>query len=186
MNPADPAQASTTSDQPGQGRRNRRRTSLAWAFAAFVLLGATSALMVYEALFRPGPELVVLGPEGEELMRLSLRGDPTWEVRWTDRATGTSVRDVFALRDGRMVLTDALTPRLDVAGLEGRLERGELRDDGDGGYWIAGIDEPIAGGRYTLEIGDDRAPTTLAHGAVEHDLSAWRPGRLLRIETRVP
>jgi hypothetical protein len=50
------------------------------------------------------------------------------------------VRDVFAWRDGTMLLTDQLTPLIDIAGLGHTPGRGDLRDDGDGGYWIAGID----------------------------------------------
>ena len=142
--------------------------------------------MVYEALFRPGAELLVLSTEGDEILRLALRGDPTWEVRWVHSVAGIVVRDVFAWRDGRMLLTDSLTPRLDVAGLGHTPGRGELQDDGDGGYWIAGIDEPIPGNGYWLRAGSASAPTVLVHGASEYDLSSAYAGERLLLKVVSP
>lgn len=156
------------------------------AGVAFVVLGVSAALMAYEALFRPGPELVVRTEAGAEVVRLPLRTDPTWEVRWTHSVAGIVVRDIFAWRDGRMLLTDTLTPQLDVAGLGHTPGRGELRDDGDGGHWIAAIDEPVAGGAYWLRVGSERAPTVLVHGAREVDLTATHAGERLRLEVHVP
>ena len=156
------------------------------AGAGFVLLGVSAALMAYEALFRPGPELVVSTDDGIEVVRLPLRTDPTWEVRWTHSVAGIVVRDIFAWRDGRMLLTDTLTPQLDVAGLGHIPGRGELRDDGDGGHWIAGIDEPMPGGAYWLRVGSEHAPTVLVHGAREFDLTSTHAGARLRLEVREP
>jgi hypothetical protein len=157
------------------------------ASVGFVLLGISAALMVYEALFRQGPELVVsrVG-DGSEVVRLPLRHDPTWEIQWTHSVAGIVVRDIFAWRDERMLLTDTLTPLLDVAGLGHSPGRGELRDDGDGGYWIAAIDEPIAGNAYTLRVGGAAAPTVLVHGARSYPLSDDHAGARLRLEVDTP
>ena len=157
-----------------------------WAGAAFVLLGISAALMAYEALFRPGPELLVVSADGDEVARISLRTDPTWEVRWVHSVAGIAVRDIFAWRDGHMLLTDSLTPRLDVAGLGHTPGRGELRDDGEGGHWIAGIDEPVPGGRYWLRVGSEAAPTVLVHGSREYDLTREHAGERVLLQVRVP
>ena len=168
------------------GRRAARLPLLVLGAAAFVLLGVSSALMIYDRLFRPGPELVVTTEGGVELLRLPLRGDPTWEVRWVHSVAGIVVRDIFAWRDGRMLLTDSLTPLLDVAGLGSTPGRGDLRDDGEGGFWIAGIDETIPDATYRLRVGSAAAPTTLVHGAREVDLSAEHAGERVRISVAVP
>ena len=173
--------------QPGRrGRRRRRLPLLVWVAAAFVLLGISAALMAYEALFRPGPELLVVSAEGHEVARIPLRTDPTWEVRWVHSVAGIVVRDIFAWRDGRMFLTDSLTPQLDVAGLGHTPGRGELRDDGEGGYWIAGIDEPVPGGSYWLRVGSKTAPTVLVHGAREYDLTQAHAGERVLLKVRTP
>ncbi len=142
--------------------------------------------MVYDALFRVGPELVVRTDSGADVVRVPLRTDPTWEVRWTHSVAGIVVRDIYAWRDGRMLLTDSLTPLLDVAGLGHTPGRGTVRDDGDGGYWIADIDEPVSGDTYVLRVGSERAPTHLVHGARTFDLSAEHAGARLRIAVETP
>lgn len=152
----------------------------------FLLLGIGSAFMVYDALLRPGPLLIVVDEGGAEVLRLPLRGDPTWEVRWTHSVASIVVRDIYAWRDGRMVLTDSLSPYLDVAGL-GHVEgRGDLRDDGDGGAWIADIDEPVQGNAYWLRVGDHPASVVMVHGSRAFDLSRDHAGQRLHIRVENP
>jgi hypothetical protein len=155
---------------------------------ALVAAAAGAAWLWYEAFVRPGPVLTVTlegladDAPGDEVVRIALRDDPTWEVRWQHSVAGILVRDVFAWRDGQMLLTDTLTPQLDVAGLGHTPGRGELRDDGAGGYWIAGIDEPIRGNAYWIRIGSERAPTELVHGGRRYELSVAHPSVRARIE----
>ncbi|MDF1522161.1 MAG: DUF1850 domain-containing protein [Trueperaceae bacterium] len=142
--------------------------------------------MAYDVLLRPGPELVVITDAGEELVRVSLKTDPTWEYVWTHSVAQVRVRDVFAYRDGTMLLTDQLTPLIDIAGLGHTPGRGDLRDDGDGGYWIADLDVPIAGNVHRFIIGTERAPTTLVHAGRSFELTATHPGVHARIEVIEP
>lgn len=159
--------------------------------AAFLALGASAFLLAYDLFLRPGPVLLVTleptgdGP-GETIARVPLRDEPTWEIRWRHSVAGIVIRDVFAWRDGQMLLTDTLTPQLDVAGLGHTPGRGTLRDDGAGGYWIADMDEPIRGNAYWVRIGSERAPTVLVHGAREFPLSASHPSVRARIEVVEP
>lgn len=152
----------------------------------FLLLGVSALFTAYDAFLRPGPELVVTSEAGAVLVRVPLRGDPTWEVQWRHSVAGILVRDIFAWRDGRMLLTDTLTPQLDVAGLGHIPGRGELRDDGAGRYWIAGIDEPIPGNAYLVRIGSAQAPTVLVHHGREFPLSVAHAGERVRIEVVTP
>jgi hypothetical protein len=134
----------------------------------------------------PGPELWVRSAAGEILLRLPLGDDPTWEIAWVHSVAGVVVRDAFAWRDGTMVLTDQRTPHLDIAGPGHIQGRGGLRDDGAGGYWIAGIDQRLADDVHRFIIGSAHAPTTLLHGDRAVDLSATHPGVRARIEVREP
>ena len=85
-----------------------------------------------------------------------------------------------------MWLTDHRTPYLDIAGLGHTPGRGELRDDGEGGFWIAGIDLRLAGDVHRFIIGSAHAPTQLLHAGRVHDLSASHPGVRARIEVIEP
>ncbi len=142
--------------------------------------------MAYDVLWRPGPQLVVVTEAGEELVRVSLKTDPTWEYVWTHSVAQVRVRDVFAWRDGTMRLTDQFTPYLDIAGLGHTPGRGTMRDDGDGGYWLADLDVPIAGNVHRFIIGTERAPSTLVHAGRSFELSETHPGVHARIEVIEP
>jgi hypothetical protein len=133
-----------------------------------------------------GPELWVITGTGDVLVRAALDDDAVWEIAWLHSVARVEVRDAFAWRDGAMWLTDQRTPFIDIAGLGHIPGRGELRDDGDGGYWIAGIDERMAGDTHRFIIGSAHAPTTLRLAGRSYDLSATHPGVPARIEVREP
>jgi len=134
----------------------------------------------------PGPELWVVTTAGEVLVRAPLGHEATWEIAWLHSVAQVEIRDAFAWRDGTMLLTDQRTPFLDIAGLGHIPGRGELRDDGEGGYWIAGIDQRLVGDVHRFIIGSVHAPTTLLHAGRAYDLSASHPGVRARIEVRPP
>lgn len=131
-------------------------------------------------------ELWVITAAGDVLVREPLGRDPTWEIVWLHSVARVTVRDAFAWRDGTMLLTDQRTPFIDIAGLGHTPGRGELRDDGAGGYWIAGIDQRLIGDVHRFVIGSIHAPTTLRHAGRTFDLSASHPGVRARIEVREP
>jgi hypothetical protein len=135
---------------------------------------------------RPDPSCGCVTAAGEVLLRVPLGDDPTWEIAWIHSVAGSWIRDAFAWRDATMRLTDQRTPLIDIAGLGHIPGRGELRDDGEGGYWIAGIDERLAGDVHRFVIGSVHAPSTLLHGGRAYELSATHPGVRARIEVREP
>lgn len=182
MTPAGPRPAGSGTTR---GRRPRLPLVVVGGVLTFVAM-VGSLPLIYDVLWRTGPELVVTTEDGEELLRVSLKTDPTWEYVWTHSVAQVRVRDVFAWRDGTMRLTDQLTPLIDVAGLGYTPGRGELRDDGEGGYWIAGIDAPIAGNVHRVILGTANAPTTLVHAGRSFELSETHPGVRARIEVVEP
>jgi len=134
----------------------------------------------------PAPVLRVVTAAGEVLVEVPLGDDPTWEIAWIHSVARVEVREAFAWRDGTMWLTDQRTPHLDIAGLGHIPGRGEVRPDGEGGFWIARIDQRLAGDVLRFIIGSSHAPTALLHGGRIYDLSATHPGARARIEVTPP
>ena len=134
----------------------------------------------------PSARLRVVTAAGEVLVDVPLADTGTWELAWTHSVARVRVRDSFAWRGSKMWLTDHRTPHLDIAGLGHTPGRGELRDDGEGVHWIAGIDLRLAGDVHRFIIGSAHAPTTLLHAGRVHDLSASHPGAHARIEVIEP
>lgn len=133
-----------------------------------------------------GPWLEVTTAAGETILRLPLAAEPRWEVHWVHSVAGILVRDSFLWKDGTMLLTDSRTPRLDVAGL-GHIEgRGVMKSDGEGGTWIADLDEPIPGNAYTIRIGSSFAPTTIVHAGNRYGLTDEHAGERATISVVTP
>jgi hypothetical protein len=170
-----------------RGRRSRLPLVVMTAALAVAAAGAWGAVTSRST----GPVLTVSVEDratgsSETILRLPLRDHPTWEIQWRHSVAGILVRDRFAWREGRMVLTDTLTPHLDVAGLGHTPGEGALRRDDAGDAWIAGIDRVIPGDAYRVRIGSARAPTVLLHAGRAYPLSAQHAGRLARIAVVAP
>lgn len=170
------------------GRRSRLPPLVVAAWLA--IAGATAPA---QAAGDPSPpadraaaRLRVVTAADEVIVDVPLAEDGTWELLWTHSVAQVVVRDSFAWRRSMMWLTDHRTPYLDIAGLGHTPGRGELRDDGAGGSWIADIDLRLAGDVHRFIIGSALAPTTLLHAGRAHDLSASHPGVRARIEVIAP
>ncbi len=100
--------------------------------------------------------------DGTEIARLPVPEGGEWCVLWRHSVQGFEVADCYANRDGRMVLVRSHQPDF-AAGLGHIPGRGTQASDGDGGYWITGIDEYVPGDAYVLRAGSM---------AVDHRLSA--------------
>lgn len=130
-------------------------------------------------------DLVVTGPRGDELVRIDLSSDPHWHLAWHHSVTGILVRDFYEVRDGIMLLTHSHTPAYD-AGLGHIPGRGRAESDGEGGYWIYDLDEPVAGNAYWLRVGSERVGHTLVHDGARVNLSDLAAGERVRIAVEVP
>lgn len=129
-----------------QGATGRK---LASALSACVLLTAAGP-----ALAEPAARLEAVDQDDEVLARRDLEEGDTWCLAWNHSVEGFTVLDCYVFRDARMVLQRSHLPDF-AAGLDHIPGRGEQVSDGEGGYWIEEIDEPVPDNRYTLRVGAD-------------------------------
>jgi len=151
------------------------------------LLGvALSLTLTAAAAGEPGPWLRVITSDGTLVLSISLAAHPSWSLTWPHSVTGTPVSDTFRWDEGRMWLAEHRTRHLDIAGLGHTPGRGQVRDDGEGGFVIAEINEPLAGNVHRIIIGSELAPTTLWHAGVAYPLSTSHAGVRARLEVTLP
>lgn len=143
------------------------------------------ALFAGSAHAQTGPYLTVTRADGIELASIALDDDATWHLAWNHSVTGILVRDFYEVRDGKMVLTHSHTPAFD-AGLGHVPGRGRVESDGEGGYWIYDLDEPVPSGGYWLRVGSERVDHTLVHGERRVRLSALAANERVRIAVERP
>lgn len=115
--------------------------------------GGLSALLL---LLAPGiasaADLVATREDGAELARLPVPDGGGWCILWNHSVQGFPVTDCYENRAGRMVLVRSRQPDF-AAGLGHIPGRGRQTSDGEGGYWILDIDEPVPGNAYVLRPG---------------------------------
>lgn len=75
-----------------------------------------------------------------------------WSVLWNHSVQGFEVEDIYENRDGVMMLVRSHLPDF-AAGLDHIPGRGRQVSDGQGGYWIEDLDEPVPGNAYVLRPG---------------------------------
>lgn len=121
--------------------------------------------------------------DGRVIARLDVPQGGEWCVLWNHSVQGFPVVDCYENRDGQMVLTRSRQPDF-AAGLGHIPGRGEQVSDGEGGYWILGIDEPVPGNAYILRPGAGPVDHRLSIGDETVSLSAAAPRQRVRIELR--
>ncbi len=126
-------------------------------------------------------DLVVTGEDGTEIVRLAVSDGAGWCVLWHHSVQGFEVSDCYENRGGRMVLVRSHLPDF-AAGLDHIPGRGRQVSDGQGGYWILDIDEPVPGDAYVLRPGRGGVDHRLRVGDETVSLSAAAPRARLRIE----
>lgn len=97
-------------------------------------------------------DLVATLENGREIARLSVPEGTGWCVLWHHSVKGFEVSDCYENRNGHMVLVHAHLPDF-AAGLGHIPGRGTQVSDGQGGYFILDIDEPVPGDAYVLRPG---------------------------------
>ncbi|WP_417524870.1 DUF1850 domain-containing protein [Marinovum sp.] len=100
----------------------------------------------------PAATLTATLPDGTEIGRIALADGAEWCVLWNHSVQGFPVQDCYQNRAGRMVLVRSHQPDF-AAGLGHLPGRGRQTSDGQGGYWIEDIDEPVPGDAYVLRPG---------------------------------
>ncbi|MCC5812407.1 MAG: DUF1850 domain-containing protein [Ectothiorhodospiraceae bacterium] len=116
------------------------------ALVTLLLAGAASVMASQTSLE------VVSCESGDLLVRHALVEEDRWCIAWNHSVTGAPVRDCYIYHGGRMVLERSHQPDF-AAGLGHTPGRGRQESDGEGGYWIEDILEPVPGDAYLLRVG---------------------------------
>ena len=128
-------------------------------------------------------ELVATREDGSEIARMSVPDGSGWCVLWNHSVAGFPVADCYENRGGSMVLVHSRQPDF-AAGLGHIPGRGRLISDGEGGYWILDIDEPVPGDAYVLRAGSGPVDHRLKVGDTIVSLTAVAERQRVRIELR--
>lgn len=126
--------------------------------------GGGIVLPLYFLLFLPAvvvaDVLVATIEDGTEIARFDVPQGTQWCVLWNHSVKGFPVSDCYENQAGRMVLVRSHVPDF-AAGLGHIPGRGRQVSDGQGGYIIHDINEPVPGNAYVLRPGS---------GSVDHRL----------------
>ena len=125
--------------------------------------------------------LEVTPDQGDPLFELSLSDEPNWIIRWNHSVTGITVSDYYRWDGATMLLTNSHTPAFD-AGLGHIPGRGRLESDGQGGYWILDINEPVPNNTYLLRVGSEQVNHRILHDGQTYFLSNVASRERVRIE----
>ena len=142
--------------------------------------GGLLALLVSAACPALADVLVATRETGEVIARHEVPDGGGWCVLWHHSVKGFEVTDCYENRDGQMVLTWSHLPDF-AAGLGHIPGRGRQVTDGQGGYYILDIDEPVAGNAYVLRPGAGTVDHRLKMGDDVVSLSAVAARERVRI-----
>lgn len=106
-------------------------------------------------------------------------------LTWRHSVTGGRVADCFRQSSGRLHLRRSYLHDF-AAGLGEVQGRGTLVSAPDGGYWIEGIDEPVANNTLSLRIGPAAVDHQLHLNAQVLSLSQIAPDQRARIILNLP
>lgn len=144
-------------------------TLTVWLAPAFVLGLTGSPLAGAESTSAPAnasESLEVTSEQGEQLFQAPMPEGARWCLKWQHSVEKFTVLDCYRNHAGVMELERSHQPDF-AAGLGHIYGRGEQVSDGQGGYWIERINEPVPDNQYVLRVG---APS------VDHRLVWQRDG----------
>jgi hypothetical protein len=127
----------------------------------------------------------VVTEQGDRLVDISAPPGMRWCIEWNHSVEKFPVLDCYQNADGVMQLERSHQPDF-AAGLGHTIGRGEQVSDGEGGYWINAIDEPVANNRYVLRVGSNAVNHRVVwqDGNERHDvsLSALAAGQRVTVQ----
>ncbi|APE44457.1 hypothetical protein BOO69_14325 [Sulfitobacter alexandrii] len=142
--------------------------------------GGLLALLLSAPAVALAAELVATRETGEVIARFDVAPGAGWCVLWHHSVKGFEVSDCYENRGGRMVLVWSHLPDF-AAGLDHIPGRGRQVTDGQGGYFILDIDEPVPGDAYVLRPGSGPVDHRIRMGDRVVSLSAVAPRERVRI-----
>ncbi|WP_447553887.1 DUF1850 domain-containing protein [Vreelandella sp. EE22] len=146
------------------------------------------ALPRADAWGQASARLTVTSDAGEVLLDEPAPDESRWCVAWNHSVAHFTVLDCYQNRHGQMHLERSHQPDF-AAGLGHIAGRGEQVSDGEGGYWINAIDEPVTDNRYVLRVGAPLVNHRVVWPGGEHalvSLSARAAGERVTIELVSP
>ena len=123
--------------------------------------------------------------DGTVIADLSVDEGGAWCVLWRHSVRGFEVTDCYLNQDGKMVLDRSHWPDV-AAGLDHIPGRGRQISDGQGGYWIVELNEPVPGNAYILRTGNAAVDHRLQVGDVIVSLSSIAPHARVKIALTTP
>nr|WP_318153391.1 DUF1850 domain-containing protein [Halomonas sp. ML-15] len=132
--------------------------------SALLLCCSVSILAVADDAAHPAA-LQAVSESGVVLADVERASGERWCLAWNHSVRHFTVLDCYRNVAGEMQLERSHQPDF-AAGLGHSQGRGEQVSDGQGGYWIENIDEPVLHNRYALRVGSH---------AVDHRL-IWEEG----------
>lgn len=168
-------------------RASRLSAGRAWLSALLLFVGLTAGDPVAGGTTIAADEarLEVLTADGERLVSLPMPEGEGWCLEWNHSVEGFTVLDCYRHREGRMVLARSHL-RDFAAGLDHIPGRGRQVSDGEGGYWIEAIDEPVPGNAYRLRVGALRVNHRLVVDGERTSLSRLAENRRVTIRLTLP
>ncbi len=145
--------------------------------------GGLAALLLSGAAPACAQTLVAARDDGSQIARFAMPEGQGWCVLWNHSVQGFPVTDCYENRQGRMVLVRSRQPDF-AAGLGHIPGRGRQVSDGEGGYWILDIDEPVPGNAYVLRPGAGPVDHRLQVDGKIVSLSKAAARQRVRIELR--
>jgi len=122
---------------------------------------------------------------GEVLARWPMAAQSEACLIWNHSVTGGRVADCFGHAGGSLMLRRSYLHDF-AAGLGEVPGRGTLVSAAEGGYWIEGIDEPIADNRLTMRIGASAVDHQLHLDGQVLTLSQIAPGQKALLLLNLP
>jgi len=116
------------------------------------LLSLVLTLLLCSNALASDAVLEVVDDQGTILTGFALQPGKRWCLSWNHSVAGFPVRDCFVFQPPHMLLESSHQPDF-AAGLGHVAGRGVLRPDGQGGYLIDAINEPVSGNRLILRVG---------------------------------
>ncbi|WP_258801563.1 DUF1850 domain-containing protein [Halomonas sp. DQ26W] len=129
--------------------------------------------------------LEVRGEDGRPILVLPMPEGERWCLEWNHSVTGIRVQDCYRHLAGKMVLERSHQPDF-AAGLGHVPGRGRQVSDGQGGYWIEDIDEPVPGNRYRLRVGSPQVNHRLLYEERRLSISDQAAGERVIIHLHSP
>lgn len=174
--------SASKSTGPGASVRSAILTASRRAFVPAALL--LCLLLPLSVLAAEG-WLEVHDDDGRRIAALPMPEGEGWCLEWNHSVEGFAVLDCYRHRDGRMVLERSHLPDF-AAGLDHIPGRGRQVSDGEGGYWIEAIDEPVPGNAYLLRVGSLRVDHRLVVEGQRISLSRLAANRRVTIRLTLP